>query len=162
MGDAWKVGITKKSVENRKARRKMSKRKPIIAIAISLGLLLLVTSAAFADEGNPRKEDNPVIQFLASLSGQSPEDVLSLREGGFSLGNIGRAYLFAGISGGDPAEILARAKGRGWGVLAREAGLHPRGGGRGLGWMIGKAHGRPDHAGEGKPAWAGGPHSEGE
>jgi hypothetical protein len=136
--------------------------KWLLAGGIALALLAVLTTAALADEGQPPKEDNPVIQFLAELTGQSPEEIISMREGGYSLGNIARAYLFAELTGGDPAEILARPGGRGWGVLFKEAGLHPGGGGRGLGWMIGKGHGRPDHAGKGKPPWAGGPHSEGE
>lgn len=140
----------------------MGKHRLIIASLIAVGVLLLVSSVAFAD-GEPPKEDNPVIQFLAELTGQTPAEIVELRSGGYSLGNIARTYLFD-PTGGDPQGALSQSQGKGWGVLFKQAGLHPGGGGRGLGWMIGKAHGRPDHAGHGKPdgvgnppPWAGGP-----
>jgi hypothetical protein len=143
-------------------RKAMNKRRLIIGTLAALGVLLLVTGGAFADD-DPPPVDNPVIQFLAELTQQDPAYIVELHGQGHSLGNIARAYLFDS-SGGDPQGVLSQAKGMGWGVLFKQAGLHPGGGGRGLGWMIGKAHGRPDHAGGGRPEgvgnapeWAGGP-----
>ena len=126
---------------------------------LTIALLVLGSVAAFAQEGQDTPQ-NPVTAFLASITGASPDEITSHQNGGHSLGNIGRAYLFAELGGGTVTDALSQSQGKGWGVLFKKAGLHPGGGGRGLGWMIGKGHtltqGKPDHAG-GPPEWAGGP-----
>ncbi|MGD8814607.1 MAG: hypothetical protein PVI78_09050 [Anaerolineales bacterium] len=140
----------------------MRQRRVIVGVAISLGALMLFSGIALAN-GDPPPEDNPVIEFLAELTQKEPAYFIEPHGQGHSLGNIARSYLFD-PTGSDPQDVLSQGQGRGWGVLFLQAGFHPGGGGRGLGWMLGRAHGRPDHAGGGKPEgvgnapeWAGGP-----
>lgn len=57
------------------------------------------------------------------------------------LGGAVRVLVFADASGRTPARILATFEsGKGWGVIARELGLHP-----GIGWIMGNGRG-PDRA----------------
>lgn len=126
---------------------------------LAIALLVLGSVSAFAQEDQD-DPPNPVTAFLASITGASPDEITSKQHAGYSLGNIGRAYLFAELGGGSVTDALSQSQGKGWGVLFKKAGLHPGGGGRGLGRMIGRGHtqsqGKPDHAG-GPPEWAGGP-----
>jgi hypothetical protein len=130
----------------------------VIPVAV-LSVLMLASFAGFASaQEEPPDKQNPVIAFIASVTGTSYEDVLATKENGFKVGQVGRAYLFAELTGQDVSDVLGDFPGKGWGVLFKKAGLHPGGGGRGLGWMIGKGKGRghSDHGG-GPPEWAGGP-----
>lgn len=126
---------------------------------LTILFLALVSVTAFAQEGQD-DPPSPVVSFLAGITGASYDEITSKQHGGYSLGNVGRAYLFAELGGGSVTDALSKSQGKGWGVMFKKAGLHPGGGGRGLGWMIGKghaeSHGKPDHAG-GPPEWAGGP-----
>lgn len=126
---------------------------------VTIVLLVLGSVAAFAQEGQG-DPPNPVTSFLAGITGASHDEITSQQNAGHSLGNIGRAYLFAELGGGSATDALSQSQGKGWGVMFKKAGLNPGGGGRGLGRMIGKGHtqsqGKPDHAG-GPPEWAGGP-----
>jgi hypothetical protein len=140
----------------------MRNRRLLFICGLTALALLLSAGAAFAQEEDPEPE-NPVIQFLAGIIGLTPEEIAAQREAGYSLGNIARGFLFNQLTGLDASEVQGESHGHGWGVLFRNAELHPGGGGRGLGWMIGKGHtrtehpgNRPDHAG-GRPPWAGGP-----
>jgi hypothetical protein len=154
----------------------MKRHSFMLACILAIIVSLLSTAAVFAEgdepEGDPPEHENPVILFLAGISGADPGDIAGAQEGGYSLGNVARSYLFAELTGGDASDALGESHGKGWGVMFKGAGLEPGGGGRGLGWMIGKGHtrpehanGRPDHAGKpdrpdregtGRPPWAGG------
>ena len=155
----------------------MMKRKLMVVCILAMIASLLTAAAAFADGETPEKE-NPVIQFLASVTGASPDEIAAQKESGYSLGNVARGYLFAELTGIDPSDAMGESQGKGWGVMFRDAGIEPGGGGRGLGWMIGHGHNKPDHAngrpdhagggkpdrpdreGPGKPPWAGGDGSD--
>ncbi len=141
----------------------MKRRSLQIVCVLTILASLLTVTVAFAQGEDPGRE-NPVIQFLSSLTGLTPEEIAAQKDSGYSLGNVARAYLFAELTGGNASEALGQSQGRGWGVMFKNAGLHPGGGGRGLGWMIGRGHAkpdrgndRPDHPGGGQPDWAGGP-----
>jgi hypothetical protein len=140
----------------------MRKRKLLILCVLTIIASLLTAAAAFAEgetpEGETSEKENPVILFLASITDSSPDDIAAQKESGYSLGNVARGYLFAELTGTDPSDATGESQGKGWGVMFRDAGIEPGGGGRGLGWMIGHGHdkpdhanGRPDHAGSGKP-----------
>ena|GEM_PF-5873446 len=135
----------------------MMRRRLLILCGLTIIASLLTAAAAFA-EGEKPETENPVIQFLASVTGATPDEIIAQKESGYSLGNVARGYLFAELTGIDPSDAMGESQGKGWGVMFRDAGIEPGGGGRGLGWMIGHGHGkpegaggRPDHAGGGKP-----------
>ncbi len=146
----------------------MGKRSLFVVCVLTILTLLLTATAAFAQEEDPERV-NPVIVFLSGLTGMAPGEIAAQKESGYSLGNVARAYLFAELTGSDPSEAMGQSHGRGWGVMFRAAGLDPGGGGRGLGWMIGGSHEKPDRPdkpdhGHGhsdhevaRPPWAGGP-----
>jgi hypothetical protein len=140
----------------------MKRHKLLFVGVLTIIASLLTAAAAFAEGETPETEDpeteNPVILFLASVTGSTPDEIAAQKESGYSLGNVARGYLFAELTGTDPSDAVGESQGKGWGVMFRDAGIEPGGGGRGLGWMIGKGHnkpegtgGRPDHAGGGKP-----------
>lgn len=150
----------------------MKRRSLLLACILTIIASLLSSAAVFAEGDEPERE-NPVILFLASITGADPGDITGPQESGYSLGNIARAYLFEELTGMSADEALGESNGKGWGLMFKNADLDRGGGGRGLGWMIGRGHGdkserghgRPDHAGgpdhpdregPGRPPWAGG------
>jgi hypothetical protein len=152
----------------------MRRRSLLLACILTIIASLLSSAAVFAEGDEPERE-NPVILFLAGITGADPGDIAGQKEPGFSLGNVARAYLFEELSGMSAEDALGESNGKGWGLMFKNADLERGGGGRGLGWMIGWGHrddkpergnGRPDHAGGppdrpereggGKPPWAGG------
>ncbi len=121
--------------------------KALVLVLALVGLLVFAGSAR-AQEPEPAPQ-NPVALFLAGVTGLSYDEIVSYRDAGYGLGQIGRALQFARATDQSLDDVLAQAQETGWGRLYREAGLHP--GGQGLGALLGRGH-----TGE-RPAWAGGP-----
>ena len=132
----------------------MKRRSLLLICILTILASLLTATAAFAQDEDPEHE-SPVIQFLAGVTGATPDEIAAQKESGYSLGNVARAYLYGELTGASPSESLGQSQGKGWGVMFRDAGIEPGGGGRGLGWMMGKGHGKPE-GGNGRPDHAGG------
>jgi hypothetical protein len=95
-------------------------------------------------------KQHPVAAAIADHFGVSYEEVKALHDGGYGFGNIAKAYFFAEALEMTPHELLAEARGSGWGNVLKQNGIHPG--------AVG--HGQPDKAGP--PAHAGGPNKGGQ
>lgn len=152
----------------------MRKLRLLFSICLVLGLLVGTFGVALAEEELPEEETpevevmNPVIGFLAELTGLTPEEILILQEN-YGLGEIAKAYYLFNLESNEAEsyeEILAAAKAMGWGEYYKSLGLHPGLQG-GIGWLFKHAQqgqtedgefpkiGKPDNPG--KPEHAGPP-----
>ena len=127
-------------------------------------LLVMTGGMAFAQEEEPEVEDseaegesdsrNPVAVFLGEVTGTDYETIKGFQESGYGLGNISKAFYYAG---GDFVAIMERAKSEGWGEIKKEfKESNPElRGGHGLGWLF-RAHPDIDKPGNSnRPEWAG-------
>ena len=127
----------------------MQKIKWLLIPFLMLTLLFGSLGVVSADDAVPPEEEaitgkNPVIAFLASITGETVEQIETYQKDGYGLGNIAKAYyLLNFVALGDdvllPGDgsllaIMEQGKLVGWGNLYKELGLHP-GQKRGLGWL---------------------------
>jgi hypothetical protein len=127
----------------------MRKLKWLFIPFLMLTLLFGTLGVVSADDTVPPEEEavtgkNPVIAFLASITGETVEQIETYQIDGYGLGNIAKAYyLLNFVTLGDgvvlPGDgsllaIMEQGKLLGWGNLYKELGLHP-GQKRGLGWL---------------------------
>ena len=105
---------------------------------VATSLLFLGVAPVGAQDEEPEPQ-NPVVEFLAGVTGSTPEAIAGLQQQGYGLGNISKAYYYQQNGGsGDLKSIIDQARETGWGQLFKSAGLHPGGG---LGWLF-KANGQ--------------------
>jgi len=118
---------------------------PILVLSLFFGSVGNVS----ADDTNPPEPEettsqNPVIAYLASITGESVDQIIAYQKDGYGLGNIAKAYYLLNFvvlgddvllpGDGSLLAILEQSKLTGWGNLYKELGLHP-GEKRGLGWL---------------------------
>ena len=142
-----------------------------LGVFVMMIVLLLVMTAgmAFAQEEEPEIEDseaegesdsqNPVAVFLGEVTLLGYDAIIGYQTDGYGLGNIGKAFYYAG-EGGDLEAIMLQAQGEGgWGQIKNEySEANPdldKRGGHGLGWLF-RAHPDIDKPGNSnRPEWAG-------
>ncbi len=91
------------------------------------------------DDAGPPSAENlaRVVERLAAHDITTTADQLAALAAKVGLGGAVRVLVFADASGRTPAEILAAFEsGKGWGVIAKELGLHP-----GIGSIMGNGKG---------------------
>jgi len=124
-----------------------------------MGLFVGTYGMVSADEGEPPEEEitlseeekndhNPVIAFLADLTGLTEQEILDLQAEGYGLGEIAKAYrlLTHDLGEGEQADldssalldVLMAAKEMGWGEYYMSLYMHPGMQG-GIGWLFKQA-----------------------
>jgi len=124
-----------------------------------LGLFTGTFGMVSANEGEPPEEEitlseeetinhNPVVTFLADLTGLTEQEILDLQGEGYGLGEIAKAYrlLTLDLEEGEQADldsealldVLSAAKELGWGEYYKSLGMHPGMQG-GIGWLFKQA-----------------------
>jgi hypothetical protein len=131
----------------------------LFSVCLILGLFVGTFGMVSADEGEPPEEEttlseeetinqNPVVGFLAKLTGLTEQEILELQAEGYGLGEIAKAYRLltleleegeeADLDLSDFEDLLADAKEMGWGEYYKSLGMHPGLQG-GIGWLFKKA-----------------------
>ena len=153
----------------------------LFSVCLILGLFVGSFGMVSADDGEPPEEEitlseeetinhNPVVAFLAELTGLTEQNILDLQTEGYGLGEIAKAYrlLTLDLEEGEQAsldlatlqELLSDAKEMGWGEYYKSLDMHPGLQG-GIGWLFKKAKQTQLEEGEtlqlGKPEKAGPP-----
>jgi len=164
----------------------MKKYRILFSLILVMGLLVGTFGVAYADETEPEEGEtanqNPVAGYLATLTGLTAEEILTLQSEGYGMGEIAKAYylltmdLEPVVEGTETEEgsesdvpivdieelrkLLAAAKAIGWGNYFKELGLNPGIHG-GIGWLYKQGKQMQLEAGEtlrnGKPAKEVGP-----
>lgn len=112
--------------------------KLLISMIIPVIIMINSVGIVHADDPDPVENDtqNPVVAFLAGLTGLETQAILDLQDTGFGLGQIAKAYHFVELnSGGELETVLSEAKEIGWGNLYKNWGYHPSEI-KGLGWLF--------------------------
>jgi hypothetical protein len=119
---------------------------PILVFSLFFGSVGVVS----ADDTTPPAPEeitsqNPVIAYLASITGETADQIIAYQKDGYGLGNIAKAYYLLNFvvlgddvvlpGDGSLLAILEQSKLTGWGNLYKELGLNP-GEKRGLGWLF--------------------------
>jgi len=119
---------------------------PILVFSLFFGSI----GVASADDTVPPEQEevttqNPVIAYLASITGETADQIVAYQKDGYGLGNIAKAYYLLNFvvldddvvlpGDGSLLAILEQSKLSGWGNLYKELGLNP-GEKRGLGWLF--------------------------
>lgn len=119
---------------------------PILVFSLFFGAVGVVS----ADDTVPPEQEevttkNPVIAYLASITGETADQIVAYQKDGYGLGNIAKAYYLLNFivlgedvilpGDGSLLAILEQSKLSGWGNLYKELGLNP-GEKRGLGWLF--------------------------
>ena len=119
---------------------------PILVFSLFFGSV----GVASADDTVPPEQEegttqNPVIAYLASITGETADQIVAYQKDGYGLGNIAKAYYLLNFvvlgddvvlpGDGSLLAILEQSKLSGWGNLYKELGLNP-GEKRGLGWLF--------------------------
>jgi len=138
----------------------MKKYRILFSLILVMGLLVGTFGVAYADDPEPTDEEtvnqNPVAGYLATLTGLSAEDILTLQSEGYGMGEIAKAYYPLTMNlepvvedteveeGSDPPvptvtyddllKLLQDAKVVGWGNYFKDLGLNPGIHG-GIGWL---------------------------
>lgn len=117
-------------------------------------VLVFVTSLLFgsvglvsAEDTDPPEEEkqNPVVEFLANLTGLEASQLEALQAEGYGLGQIAKAQYFITLSGGgDLVSIITQAEEVGWAEVYKSIGYLPKMK-KGLGWFF-KQDGKPGNA----------------
>jgi hypothetical protein len=141
----------------------MKKYRILFSLILVMGLLVGTFGVAYADETEPEEGEtvnqNPVAGYLATLTGLTAEEILTLQSEGYGMGEIAKAYYLltmedetvveeSEIEEGSEStvptvtleelrELLVAAKEIGWGEYYMELGLHPGLQG-GIGWLFKK------------------------
>lgn len=136
----------------------MKKYRILFSLILVLGLLVGSFGVVSAEETEPPEEEmvnqNPVAGYLATLTGLTVEEILSIQTEGFGMGEIAKAYYLLTmdveseteegsetsaqtVTYGDLLDLLQKAKEMGWGEYYMEQGLHPGLQG-GIGWLFKK------------------------
>lgn len=140
----------------------MKKYRILFSLILVMGLLVGTFGVAYADETEPEEGEtvnqNPVAGYLATLTGLSVEEILTLQSEGYGMGEIAKAYYLltmedetiveeteteegsestATVTLDDLRTLLVAAKEMGWGEYYKELGLHPGLQG-GIGWLFKK------------------------
>jgi hypothetical protein len=131
----------------------------LLSVCLILGLFVGTFGMVSADEGEPPEEEttlseeetinqNPVVGFLAELTGLTEQEILDLQAEGYGLGEIAKAYRFLtlNLEEGEQLDltlatlqgVLVSAKEVGWGEFYKSQGMHPGLQG-GIGWLFKKA-----------------------
>jgi hypothetical protein len=131
----------------------------LFSVCLILGLFVGTFGMVSADEGEPPEEEttlseeetinqNPVVGFLAELTGLTEQEILDLQAEGYGLGEIAKAYrlLTLELEEGEQADldssilkdVLAAAKEMGWGEYYKSLDMAPGMQG-GIGWLFKKA-----------------------
>lgn len=121
-----------------------------LMLILSVLTLFLIHDIGFvqADDPDPIDEgaQNPVVVYLAGLTGLGTQEILNLQNTGYGLGQIAKAFYLIDLSGvGELEAVMAEAKEIGWGNLYKNWGNHPSEI-KGLGWLF-KHEGKPDQVG---------------
>lgn len=138
----------------------MKKLRLLFSIILVMGLLVGTFGVVSADETEPTDEEtanqNPVAGYLATLTGLTVEEILTLQSEGYGMGEIAKAYYLLTMEDEtvvedteteegsestaptvtliDLQELLEAAKLVGWGNYFKELGLNPGIHG-GIGWL---------------------------
>lgn len=136
----------------------MKKLRLLFSIILVMGLLVGTFGVVSADETEPTDEEtvnqNPVAGYLATLTGLTAEDILTLQSEGYGMGEIAKAYYLLTMDDEIVVEgteeetdsipptvtleelraLLVAAKEIGWGEYFKELGLNPGIHG-GIGWL---------------------------
>ncbi|HSM25248.1 MAG TPA: hypothetical protein VK856_10330 [Anaerolineaceae bacterium] len=147
----------------------------LFSVCLILGLFVGSFGIVSADDGEPPEEEitlseeetinhNPVISFLAELTGLTDQEILDLQAEGYGLGEIAKAYRLLALEFEEGEQVileydklqvlLADAKEMGWGEYFKMLELHPGLQG-GIGWLFKYANQGPNEESEspriGKP-----------
>ncbi len=138
----------------------MKKNRILFSIILVMGLLVGTFGVAYADDTEPTEEEtvnqNPVAGYLATLTGLTVDQILTLQSDGYGMGEIAKAYYLLTmdpepvvegteteegsesavptVTLADLQELLEDAKLVGWGNYFKDLGLNPGIHG-GIGWL---------------------------
>lgn len=74
----------------------MKKYRILFSLILVMGLLVGTFGVAYADESEPEEGEtvnqNPVAGYLATLTGLTVEEILTLQSEGYGMGEIAKAY----------------------------------------------------------------------